>query len=253
LAEQGKCAAARRPSTEFRASSPRPCKRTDPFHLLCSKIPKSGGDGDQTTHIQSDSVSSLQHQVTCAEVTVHILGLSSHAHTSPLKPVHLPVVSFCTSRSLLVFRRTPHRTVVLFISTLKRFAYNSPRFLKARKSSQESLLLGLFEAGMTCKFKSQLGIHRMQCWLARQCFGWLAYGISRGYPIICRRIACASDEAGRRVAIGSHAEGPAIGSLHFDKTCTGLQRNMTGLNIYPYNNVKDCTLQLEKLLRYNEK
>jgi len=176
----------------------------------------------------------------------------SHAHTSPLKPVHLPVVSFCTSRSLLVFRRH-HTTVVLFISTPKRFAYNSPRFLKARRSGQESLLLGLFEAGMTCKFKSQLGIHRMQCWLARQCFGWLAYGISRGYPIICRRIACASDEAGRRVAIGSHAEGPAIGSLHFDKTCTGLQRNMTGLNIYPYNNVKDCTLQLEKLLRYNEK
>jgi len=116
--------------------------------------------------VQSDSVSSLQHQVTCAEVTVHILGLSSHAHTSPLKPVHLPVVSFCTSRSLLVFRRTPHRTVVLFISTLKRFAYNSPRFLKARKSSQESLLLGLFEAGMTVSaegiqsFVAGLLVHR---------------------------------------------------------------------------------------------
>lgn len=56
--------------------------------------------------------------------------------------------------------------MVLFISTLKRFAYNSPRFLKARKSSQESLLLGLFEAGMTVSaegiqsFVAGLLVHR---------------------------------------------------------------------------------------------
>ena len=162
-------------------------------------------------------------------------------------------MSFSPSRPLLVFSWNHTAAGAPYYPEM--ICKQSTALLKARKPGQESLLLGLFEAGITCKFKNRIrdSQNLVWCWLARQCFGRLSYGLSRWYPIICRRIACASDEAGRRVAIGSHAEGPAIGSLHFDKTCTGLQRNMTGLNIYPYNNVKDCTLQLEKLLRYNEK